>query len=61
MDKALGQAGFRIGIFVLFTSGILLLILDRDSAEYVLMLATFGCASVFLLGIALLVHFLSRR
>jgi hypothetical protein len=61
MDSALGQAGFRIGMFVALTSGILLLVLERESAEYVLMVATFGCSVVFLLTLTLLIRFLSKR
>jgi hypothetical protein len=61
VNSALGQAGFRIGVFVALTSGLLLLILDRNSAEYVLMVATFSCSALFLLMLVLLVRYSSRR
>lgn len=61
MDSTLGQAGFRIGMFVALISGILLFVLDRDSAEYVLMVGTFGCSALFLVILALLVRYLPRR
>jgi hypothetical protein len=61
MDSGLGHAGFRIGIFVALTSGLLLFVLDRASAEFFLMVATFGCSILFLLGITLFVRFFFRR
>jgi hypothetical protein len=60
MSSALGQAGFRIGVFVALTSGLLLLVVDRGSAEFVLMVGAFGCASVFLAVLAVLVRFLPK-
>ena len=38
MSSAVGQGAFRIGVFILLTSGVLLLFLERDTAEFVLML-----------------------
>jgi len=61
MSSALGQAGFRIGVFVLMTSGLLLLVLERGSAEFVLMAAMLGCSSLFLIVLAVLVRLLPKR
>jgi hypothetical protein len=61
MSSQLGQAGFRIGMFVLLTSAVLLLVLDRHSAEFVLMVSTFGCSGLFLVLLALLVRVLPKR
>ncbi len=61
MESGLGQAGVRIGMFVALTSGLLLLVLDRNSAEYVLMVATFSCSALFLLLLALLIRYSSRH
>ncbi len=61
MNQALGQAGFRIGVFVALTSGLLLLVLDRGTAEFVLMSLMFVCSSVFLLALALAVRISLRR
>lgn len=47
-------------MFVALTSAGLLLVLDRQSAEFVLMASMFGCSSVFLILLALLVRFLPR-
>ncbi|HXF64787.1 MAG TPA: hypothetical protein VNK95_24380 [Caldilineaceae bacterium] len=60
MSSELGRAGFRIGVFVALTSGMLLLVLERDTAEFVLMAGTFGCASLFLAALAVLVRVLPR-
>jgi len=61
MSSQLGQAGFRIGMFVLLTSGLLLLALEPHTAEFVLMVATFVCSSVFLAVLAVYVRVFSRR
>lgn len=61
MSSALGQAGFRIGVFVLMTSGLLLLVLERGSAEFVLTAAMLGCSSLFLIVLAVLVRLLPKR
>ncbi len=61
MSSQLGQAGFRIGMFVLLMSGLLLLALEPHTAEFVLMAATFVCSSVFLAMLAVFVRVLSKR
>lgn len=52
MPPELGQAGFRVGVFVVMSAGLLLLVLERSSAEYVLMATMFTCGLLFLAGIA---------
>lgn len=61
MAPTLGQAGFRIGFFILVTSGVLLLVLDRDSAEFVLMTFMFVVGLLFVGGVALLVKLTERK
>ena len=60
MDSNLGRAGFRIGVFVTLMSGGLLLVLERGTAEYVLMQFTLLMGLIFLAVIIFLVRF-SRR
>ena len=60
MAPELGQAGFRIGMFITLVSGLLLLVLERESAEFVLMVGTFGLGVLFLALVGLLVKFTSR-
>ena len=52
MPPELGQAGFRVGVFVVMSAGLLLLVLERDSAEFVLMATMVVCGLLFLAGIA---------
>lgn len=61
VSSALGQAGFRIGMFVFMTSGLLLLVLDRSTAEFVLMVAMLGCSSLFLIVLAVFARLLPKR
>lgn len=61
MAPTLGQAGFRIGFFILVTSGGLLLVLDRDSAEFVLMAFMFVVGLLFVGGVALMVKLTERK
>jgi len=60
MDSNLGRAGFRIGVFVVLMSGGLLLLLPKESAEYVLMQVTFVSGLIFLAVIIFLVRFSQR-
>ena len=57
MDPRIGQAGFRIGVFIGLTSGALLLAVERDSAEFVIAGITLAAALAFLAFVAVL----SRR
>ncbi len=61
MHPTLGQAGFRIGAFILLTSGLLLLVLDRDTAEFVLMAFMFVVGLLFTGSVALWVKWSQRR
>lgn len=59
--SAIGQAGLRIGMFVLITSGVLLFVLERDSAEYALMLFTFALGLIFTILVAIWVRWSQRK
>lgn len=59
--SAIGQAGLRIGMFVLISSGVLLLLLERDSAEYSLMLFTFVLGLLFTVLVAIWVRWSQRK
>jgi diacylglycerol kinase len=61
MDTSIGQGGFRIGVFILMLSLILMFVVDRGSAEWVLMVTMTVCSSVFLGAVAILVRMLSRE
>ena len=61
MPSGLGHAAFRIGVFIAMTSGLLLLFLERDTAEFVLMVAMFVISIVFLAVIAIVVRVFQRR
>lgn len=54
MDPRIGQAGFRIGVFLALTSGALLLFVERDSAECVVSGITLALALGFLACVAAL-------
>ncbi len=60
MDSNLGRAGFRIGVFIVMTSGGLLLVLPKGTAEYVLMQITFALGLIFLAVIIFLVRYSQR-
>jgi uncharacterized membrane protein len=57
----LGKAGFLIGIFVTMVSGGLLLVVDRNSAEFTISLLTFGIGVLFLVLIIVLVRVGTRK
>ena len=48
MGPELGQAWFRIAIFITFVSGILIFIEPRDSAEFVISVASFVVGLIFI-------------
>jgi hypothetical protein len=60
MDSNLGRAGFRIGVFVVLLSGGLLLVLQKGTAEYLLMQVMFVLGLIFL-GVIVLAVRLSLR
>lgn len=61
MPPTLGQAGFRIGMFVLLSSGAMLLVLDRGTAEHSLMVFTFALGVVFTLFVSIVVRLGKRK
>ena len=61
MDSQIGRAGFHIGFYVAFVSGILLLFLRRGTAEYLITLFTFVVALIFLLIIVVIVRWSQRK
>lgn len=56
-----GRAAFTIGVFVLVTSGALLLVTERSSAEFYVSLLTFLIGVVFTGGIIALVKWGARK
>jgi hypothetical protein len=61
MDAQLGRAGFHIGFYIVLVSGVLLLFLERGSAEQMITLFTFGVGLVFLIVIAIIVRLSQRK
>lgn len=61
MPPTLGQAGFRIGMFVLLSSGALLLVLDPGTAERALMIFTFALGAIFMLLVFIMVRIGQRK
>jgi hypothetical protein len=56
MSPELGQAVFRIAFFITFLSGLLLLFLNRQSAEFVAATVTFVIGLIFILVIVVIVR-----
>ena len=50
MDSGIGKAGFHMAFYIVFVSGILLLFLDRNSAEFAINLFSF-CVGLLFLGV----------
>lgn len=48
MDPNITKAGFHIGFYVTFVSGLLLLFLERGTAEFAIVLFTFFIGLTFL-------------
>jgi uncharacterized membrane protein len=48
MDVNITRAGFHIGFFIAFVSGILLLMLERGTPEFAITLITFAIGVTFL-------------
>ncbi|RME61609.1 MAG: hypothetical protein D6790_07530 [Caldilineae bacterium] len=61
IDPFLGKAAFHIGFYVVFVAGGLLLVLDKETAEFVITQFTFGMGVVFLLIVAVLVRMSQKR
>jgi len=56
IDSNMGQAGFRIGIFLIVVAGFLVLVTDKGSAEYVISILTLIMGLIFTLIIIILVR-----
>lgn len=56
MNPELGLAWFRIAIFITIVSGILAIIEPRDSAEFVISVASFVVGLVFISIIVLIIR-----
>lgn len=61
MSSSLTQAAFRIGFFIVFVSGVLLLFLESGSAEQAITIFTFLIGLVFLIAITILVRLGQRK
>jgi hypothetical protein len=61
MNSDMGRAGFQIGFFVVFVSGGLLFVVERNTAEYAISLLTLISGLVFLAVIVALVKWGQRR
>ena len=61
MSGSFTHAAFRIGFFIVFVSGILLLFLESGSAEQAIMIFTFLIGLVFLIGIVIWVRLGQRK
>jgi hypothetical protein len=61
VSSQLGHAAFRLGFFIVFVSGILLLFLENGSAEQAITLITFFIGLGFLTTIIILVRLGQRK
>lgn len=61
MDNGISRAGFHIAFYIVFVSGILLLFLERGSAEFVISLFSFGLGLLFLGIIVVWVRYTQRK
>lgn len=61
MSSSLIQAAFRLGFFIVFVSGVLLLFLESGSAEQAITIFTFLIGLVFLIAIAILARLGQRE
>jgi hypothetical protein len=61
MDSGIGKAGFHMAFYIVFVSGILLLFLDRNSAEFAITLLSFVLGLVFLSVIVIWVRYTQRK
>jgi hypothetical protein len=61
MSGGLAHAAFRLGFFIVFVSGILLLFLDSGSAEQAITQITFLIGLVFLIIIIIWVRLGQRK
>ena len=61
MDSGIGRAGFHIAFYIVFVAGILLLFLERGSAEFAITLFSFILGLLFLSLIVIWVRYTQRK
>ncbi len=61
MGSDLGQGAFRIGFFVVFVTSLLLLFLERGSAEQMITIFTLVIGLIFLAVIIIVVRLSQRK
>jgi hypothetical protein len=61
MDSGIGKAGFHMAFYIVFVAGILLLFLDRGSAEIAITLFSFCVGLLFLGVIVVWVRYSQRK
>jgi uncharacterized membrane protein len=61
VSSNLAHTAFRLGFFIVFVSGILLLFLENGSAEQAIMIFTFLVGLLFLTAIVILVRLGQRK
>lgn len=61
MSSTIGHAAFRLGFFIVFVSGVLLLFLERGTAEWAITVFTFVFALLFLVVVTIMVRFGQRK
>jgi hypothetical protein len=61
MDSGIGKAGFHMAFYIVFVAGILLLFLDRGSAEFAITLFSFCVGLLFLGVIVVWVRYSQRK
>lgn len=61
MSSSFGHAAFRLGFFIVLVTGVLLLFLERGTAEWAITVFTFLLALLFLVIVAVIVRLGQRR
>jgi hypothetical protein len=61
MDSGIGKAGFHMAFYIVFVSGVLLLFLERGSAEFAITLFSFVLGLLFLGVIVVFVRYTQRK
>lgn len=61
MDSGISRAGFHIAFYIVFVSGVLLLFLERGSAEFAITLFSFVLGLLFLGVIIVFVRYTQRK
>lgn len=61
MGSGIGRAGFHMAFYIVFVTGILLLFLERGSAEFAITLFTFVLGLIFLSIVVIIVRYTQRK